>query len=137
MYVRKKKNKSGIISIQIIDKSSGKYKVIKTIGSSNNSLELGSLLSQGKQWIKKQSEQLELDLHGQKELFSKFISSIQQVTVVGTELLLLGRLFDQMGFFFFFGIMNVINAVPNNERFKLVGTFGQLIEISYKPVSIF
>lgn len=97
MYVRKKKNKSGIISIQIIDKSSGKYKVIKTIGSSANSLEVENFFSQGKQWIKKQSEQFELDLHGQKELFSKFISSIQQVTVAGTELLL-GRLFDQIGF---------------------------------------
>ena len=34
MFVRKKRNKSGIISVQIIDKSSGKYKVFKTIGSS-------------------------------------------------------------------------------------------------------
>lgn len=97
MYVRKKKNKSGIISIQVIDKSSGRYKVIKTIGSSADLLEVESLFSHGKQWIKKQSEQLELDLHGQNGLFSKFISSIQQVTVVGTELLL-GRLFDQIGF---------------------------------------
>jgi transposase len=97
MYVRKKKNKSGIISIQIIDKSSGKYKVIKTIGSSGNSLEVESLFNQGKQWIKDQSEQLELDLHGQKELFNKFISGIEQVTVIGTELLL-GKLFDQIGF---------------------------------------
>jgi len=36
MYIRKKNNKSGIISIQVIDKSSGKYKVVKTIGSSSN-----------------------------------------------------------------------------------------------------
>jgi len=36
MFVRKKQNKSGVISVQIIDKSSGKYKVVKTIGSSSD-----------------------------------------------------------------------------------------------------
>jgi len=32
MFVRKKKNKSGTLSIQIISKTRGKYKVIKTVG---------------------------------------------------------------------------------------------------------
>ncbi len=36
MFVRKKQNKSGVVSIQVIDKSSGKYKVVKTVGSSAN-----------------------------------------------------------------------------------------------------
>jgi len=34
MFVRKKPNKSGSLSVQVIDKSSGTYKVIKTLGSS-------------------------------------------------------------------------------------------------------
>lgn len=34
MFVRKKKNKSGTVSIQIIDKSRGKYRVAHTVGSS-------------------------------------------------------------------------------------------------------
>ncbi len=88
MYVRKKNNKSGLISIQVIDKSSGKYKVIKTIGSSSNVQKVEGLFRQGQQWIKEQSEQIELDLYGQRDIFNKFISSIQQITVVGTELLL-------------------------------------------------
>jgi len=33
MFVRKKKNKSGTVSLQIIDKSSGCYRVAKTAGS--------------------------------------------------------------------------------------------------------
>jgi hypothetical protein len=97
MYVRKKNNKSGKISIQVIDKSSGKYKVVKTIGSSANAQDVERLLGQGEQWIKEQSGQIALDIDGQKELFNKFISSIQGITVVGTELLL-GKLFDQIGF---------------------------------------
>ncbi|MDP2816335.1 MAG: hypothetical protein Q8O19_06625 [Rectinemataceae bacterium] len=36
MFVRKKKNKSGVVSVQIIDKSSGEYRLKKTIGSSQN-----------------------------------------------------------------------------------------------------
>lgn len=40
MFVRKKKNKSGVISIQVIEKSKGKYKVLKTIGSSSRDLEI-------------------------------------------------------------------------------------------------
>jgi len=40
MFWRKKKNKSGIINIQVIEKSSGKYKLVKTIGSSEDEREL-------------------------------------------------------------------------------------------------
>ena len=40
MFVRKKKNKSGLVNIQLIDKSSGKCKMIKTIGSSKNLIEI-------------------------------------------------------------------------------------------------
>jgi hypothetical protein len=36
MFIRKKKNPSVIISIQVIDKSGGKYKILKTIGSSSD-----------------------------------------------------------------------------------------------------
>ena len=97
MFVRKKKNKSGVISIQVIDKSSGKYKLIKTIGSSAKDREVEDLFHQGKEWIKDYSGQLEIDFFNEKRLFSKFVSGIQQITVVGTELLL-GKIFDQIGF---------------------------------------
>jgi hypothetical protein len=40
MFVKKKKNKSGSTSIQIIDKSLGKYKVLRTIGSSTDKNEI-------------------------------------------------------------------------------------------------
>jgi hypothetical protein len=52
MFVRKKKNKSGVVSIQVIDKSTGSYKVIKTIGSSKIIKEIEQLYSQGKEYIK-------------------------------------------------------------------------------------
>ena len=40
MFLRKKSNNSGSVSVQIISKHRGKYKVEQTIGSSNNEQEL-------------------------------------------------------------------------------------------------
>ena len=97
MFVRKKKNRSGIISIQVIDKSSGKYKVKKTIGSSSDSKEVNKLYHEGVQWIKQNSGQIELDLFSEQEQFESFISGIQEVSIVGTQLLL-GAIFDEIGF---------------------------------------
>jgi hypothetical protein len=49
MFLRKKKNKSGSTSVQIISKERGKYKVVKTIGSSNNEQEIQKLTFLAKQ----------------------------------------------------------------------------------------
>ena len=43
MFVRKKKNPSGIVSVQIIDKSNGRYVVVKTVGSSADAPTIESL----------------------------------------------------------------------------------------------
>jgi hypothetical protein len=51
MFVRKKKNKCGVVSVQIIDKSTGKYRMVKTIGSSNDPAEIDILYNQGLDYI--------------------------------------------------------------------------------------
>jgi hypothetical protein len=43
MYVCKKKNPSGVVSVQVIDRSIGRYKLIKTVGSSSSSEEVERL----------------------------------------------------------------------------------------------
>jgi len=43
MFVRKKKNKSGLISFKIINKCSGQYRVLKTIGNSKDTIEIERL----------------------------------------------------------------------------------------------
>lgn len=97
MFVRKKKNKSGLISIQVIDKSSGRYKLIKTIGSSSDKNEIELLLKQGQQYIQQYKGQSVFDFNNTDELFSTFLSGITQVNVIGSELLL-GKIFDEIGF---------------------------------------
>jgi hypothetical protein len=44
MFLRKLKNPSGCISVQIISKAGGKYKVIKTIGTTYQEQELQRLI---------------------------------------------------------------------------------------------
>ena len=51
MFERKKHNPSGVVSIQIIDQSSDRYKVFKTIGSSSDVFEVEGLYLEGKRWL--------------------------------------------------------------------------------------
>ncbi len=53
MFVRKKKNKSGSTSVQIIDKTGGSYRVIKTLGSSRDIDEIDRLFQLGASIINK------------------------------------------------------------------------------------
>lgn len=97
MFVRKKPNKSGVVSVQIIDKSSGKYKLLKTIGSSSNPVDIDRLVEKGIAWIKNHHGQIEFDFTNEIELANIFLESIEQVTVQGTSILL-GQIFDEIGF---------------------------------------
>lgn len=97
MFVRKKVNKSGVVSVQVIDKSSGKYKMLKTIGSSFDSLEVEKLVEEGKIWINNYVGQSEIDFTNEKTLAEEFLNNIEQITIQGTTLLL-GNIFDEIGF---------------------------------------
>jgi transposase len=97
MFIRQKKNKSGVISIQVIDKSSGKYKVLKTIGSSSDKLRIRQLLTEAEIWIKKHSGLVEIDFSQSDVLLEQLVGSIQQIKIIGIELLL-GKLFTDIGF---------------------------------------
>jgi len=97
MYVRQKKNKSGVISVQVIDKSSGKYKVKQTIGSSADPDEIDRLVSQARQWIEEYTGELKLDFEGLKSRAESFLDNISEINICGSALLL-GKLFDEIGF---------------------------------------
>lgn len=97
MFVRQKKNKSGVISIQVIDKSSGKYKVLKTIGSSSNPSEVKTLLEKGKDYINKRIGYRELDFSNTDEIILSVLNNITSHKLAGIELVL-GKIFDEIGF---------------------------------------
>lgn len=99
MFVRKKRNKSGTVSVQIIDKSDG-YKVIETIGSSKNADEIKKFVEKAEDKIGtnngRQEDFLRAKLAVDVEDFIKDITNAQ-VHTIGPELIL-GTLFDKIGF---------------------------------------
>jgi len=98
MFIRKKLNSSGSVSVQIISKAKGNYKVIKTIGCATMRHEIEKLEKKAKQEIK--------NLTGQRELFfsehdraiiAAFNSlSNSNIRTVGPELIF-GRIYDYIG----------------------------------------
>ncbi len=99
MFIRKKPNKSGVISVQIIDKSSGKYKLIKTVGSTSNEGVLEELMQKAKHELSELTGQkaLNFDVDKEQDLLNLFFNSINEVRLCGPELLL-GKLFNEIGF---------------------------------------
>ena len=99
MFVRKKQNKSGVVSIQIIEKRSGKSTLVKTVGSSSDPLRIEALLAEGRQMITHLKGQLGLyfDKNNEDQLVDLFFNGIRELSLVGPELLL-GKLFDEIGF---------------------------------------
>lgn len=97
MFVRKKPNKSGVISIQVIEKRNGQSVLIKTIGSSSDDGEIARLYEQGKKYVSQYGGQQELCFEDEQSLVEKYFSSLQSFRLVGPELLL-GKIFDEIGF---------------------------------------
>lgn len=96
MFVRKKKNKSGIISVQVIDKSSGHYKVIQTIGSSIDPDKVEELYNQGLEFIQAYQGQQMLTFPAQ-DFIEALKNSIKGINIEGITLLL-GQIYSSIGF---------------------------------------
>jgi hypothetical protein len=97
MFVRKKPNKSGVISVQVIAKINGKSKLIKTIGSSKDPQEIEALVKDGQHYISRFGGQKTLDFSDEPSLYKFVLESISSHTEVGTQLLL-GKIFNDIGF---------------------------------------
>lgn len=102
MFVRKKKNPSGVVSVQIIDKSSGKYRVVKTVGSSSNLEEIDLLYLKGKKWIAEQVSGLDMfeqviAQDEEEQIAKHLLSNVEDVLINGTEKLL-SRVYNRIGF---------------------------------------
>lgn len=113
MFVRRKKNKSGSTSVQIVDKSSGKYILLQTVGSSFDSAEIDFLISKGKKIIATYGGQSLIPFDKDKELefVDTFLQCLNSMNLIGPELLL-GQIFDVIGF----------NAIEDNLFRHLVIT---------------
>ncbi len=101
MFIRELKNRSGSISIQIISKVKGRYKVVKTMGSATMLQEIEILKQLARQEIKNIEEKNQLALFESKsdKLVEQVFETLQNSSIrtVGPELIF-GRIFDHIGF---------------------------------------
>lgn len=109
MFVRRKVNRSGSISVHVVDKSRGGFKVIKTFGTASTAYEADLLEDKARQYIREQTGQLE-SLFGDpgEDRLNEFIAGLHnaQIQVAGPELIF-GSLYDRIGY----------DAI-NNELFR-------------------
>jgi transposase len=102
MFIRKKKNPSGVVSVQVIDKSNGQYRVVRTVGSSSDTTEVENLYYEGKKWLSAQSGKRDMFAEHDRECEEKqvtehLLSHIENILLNGTQLIL-NPVFELIGF---------------------------------------
>jgi transposase len=99
MFLRKKKNNSGSTSVQIISKGRGKYKVIKTIGSSDNEQEIQKLVLLARQEIERLNAQPKLFISESDTVVEQVFEALGNASIrtVGPEIIF-GKIYDSIGF---------------------------------------
>jgi hypothetical protein len=100
LKVRKKKNSSGSTSIHIVDRTNRGYKVVESLGSSNNKAEIESLYNQALSRIDEiEKNLLYVSKNNDKRMQLKdLLSNIttDNFIPIGDELIF-GKLFDDIG----------------------------------------
>lgn len=99
MFVRRKHNRSGTTSIQVIAKVDGKYRVQKSFGSSRDEGVLAKLEQKARQWSDEHEFGEALFAPAGAAEYDAIMAGIgqDQLRLVGPELVY-GRLFDKIGF---------------------------------------
>ena len=97
MFIRQLKSHKGKVYVPVVDKSSGSYKVLKSIGSCSENTGLQPLLDKAQEWINKYTGIREFDFSNTDAVIEQFFDSIISMKRVGYDLLL-GRIFDEIGF---------------------------------------
>ena len=101
MFVRRNRNRGGSISVQIISKDGGRYRVIETVGTSKDPDEVEKLVGEAKDKINNPANQASLFsfLSGTDIAIENFVGNISnlQVHTIGPEIVF-GNLFDRIGF---------------------------------------
>ena len=99
MFLRKLKNRSGSISIQVISKTRGKYKVLKSIGSGSSEQEIEKLWLIGLQEIERLQAQTKLFVSKTDTVVEQVFEALDNASIrtVGPELIF-GKIYDHIGF---------------------------------------
>lgn len=102
MFIRKNHNRSGSISVQIIFKKKGRYKLVETVGTSSNQDEIEKLMIRARNKINyppPNQPPLFSALSKTDLVIKDFADDLNnlQIRAIGPEIIF-GRLFDRIGF---------------------------------------
>lgn len=99
MFIRQLRNRSGSISIQIISKARGRYKVVKSLGSATTQQEIDRLVQSAQQEIEQLSKPQKLFRSETDDMIVSVLSSLSNsnIQTVGPEIIF-GKIFDHVGF---------------------------------------
>ena len=99
MFLRKLKNRSGSTSVQIISKQRGKYKVVKTIGSSDNEQQIQKLVFLAQQEMERLNGQSKIFISENDTVIEQLFETLgnSSIRTVGPEIVF-GKIYDSIGF---------------------------------------
>ena len=107
MFIKRKKNRSGTVSVVVAEKISSRYRELVTIGIARSPEEIDTLVAEGNEWIDRESTRRHprLDIFGEErkkceaELVGveKMLSYITNISANGADLIL-DYVFDNVGF---------------------------------------
>lgn len=99
MFIRRKKNSSGSISVYLLEKRNGRQVLIKSMGSSSDESEIARLEDLARKEIERLTSQQSIAFDYEQDIqHLAFIrQNIQLIRIVGTELVLV-KLFNEIGF---------------------------------------
>lgn len=101
MFVRKKTNRSGTISVVAVSKAGGKFTEVKKFGVAESEEEADNLFQKAQQWLRTYGGQQELDfddrLNKEMEETIRVVENMDSVLINGTQLLL-NQVYDSIGF---------------------------------------
>ena len=101
MFVRKKINRSGTISVVVVSKAHGKFTEVKKFGVAKSEEEADELFQKAKLWLHTHDGQQEFDFNNLRskvlEETTRVVENIDSVLINGTQLLL-NQVYDSIGF---------------------------------------
>jgi len=143
MFIRKNRNRSGSVSIQIVQKINCKNKIIKTIGISKSKREEELLILVAKTEVERIQGMESLFVEHDDIVVENFVGSIsnQNLQVVGPELIL-GKIYQKIGYptggsCNYFRNLVLSRLVYPGSKLKTVDYFKQHLNMDVSVYSIY
>lgn len=143
MFIRKNRNRSGSVSIQIISKNNGKSRVVKTVGCAKTSREEELLMLIANTELERIQGFQSLFVEHDDLVVDNFVNNIanNDLQIVGSELIL-GKIYEKIGFpedgcCNYFKNLVLCRIVYPGSKLKTVKYFKQHLNLEVSVYSVY